>query len=92
MRNSTRSQRMRTQASLSSFRRTSFSGSERTISYSFLAASVTEPSSATSAAQPQRSETSRSVAAMWISPARASHSTFCRIGIELLRSTIPWTS
>src|SRR5687768_5335773 len=72
--------------------RTSLSGSERTISYSFLAPSVMEPSVFTSAAQPQRRETSRSVAAILTSPPRASASTLDRIGIEFFRSTIPWTS
>src|SRR5687768_11055204 len=51
-----------------------------------------EPSVFTSAGQPQRSETSRSVAAIFTSPARASASTLDRIGIEFFRSTIPWTS
>src|SRR5687767_14717077 len=51
-----------------------------------------EPSVFTSAAQPQRSETSRSVAAILTSPARASARTLDRIGIEFFRSTIPCTS
>ena len=50
------------------------------------------PSVFTSAAQPQRSETSRSVAEMRSSPPFASASTLDRIGIEFFRSTIPWTS
>src|SRR5688572_23193436 len=51
-----------------------------------------EPSVFTSAAQPQRRETSRSVAAILTSPARASARTLDRIGIEFFRSTIPCTS
>src|SRR5688500_5471479 len=51
-----------------------------------------EPSVFTSAAHPQRSETSRSVAAILTSPPRASARTLDRIGIEFFRSTIPWTS
>src|SRR5262245_3800041 len=49
------------------------------------------PSFWTWAGQPQRRETSRSVAEMRSSPDRASARTFERIGIEFFRSTIPCT-
>ncbi len=51
-----------------------------------------DPSFTTCAAQPQRSETSRSVAEIRTSPPRASARTFERMGIEFFLSTIPWTS
>src|SRR5688572_13422956 len=85
------SQSMAAQESGRTRRRTSLSGSDRVISYSFFAWSVMAPSVTTSAGHPQRRETSRSVADIRTSPARASASTFDRMGMEFFRSTMPWT-
>ena len=73
--------------------RTSTSGRARTISYSFFAGTVSAPSRATAAAQRLRNPTSRSVASSRTpSLPSVSMSTFARIGMVFLRSTIPWNS
>ena len=77
---------------LSSAIRTSVSGSALTISYSFLAGSVSDPLFATAAWQRLLSATSRSVASIRTSSPLASISTLARIGIVFFRSTMPWKS
>ena len=77
---------------LSSSIRTSVSGSALTISYSFFAGSVSDPLFETVAGHLLRSPTSRSVASIFTSVPLASSSTFARIGIVFLRSTMPWKS
>ena len=69
--------------------RISVSGSARTTSYSFFAGTVTAPAVATVAAQPLRSDTSRSVASSRTCSPSASSSTFASTGMVFLRSTIP---
>ena len=87
-----RSHSISVQASGRTLRRRSLSGRDRAISWSFFAPRVIAPSWTTWAGHPQRSETSRSVAEILSSLPFASHLTFERIGMEFLRSTMPWTS
>ena len=72
--------------------RMSVSGSSFTISNSFFAGSVSEPAFAIDALHSARRPTSRSVAARRTVSPFASNSTFARIGIVFLRSTMPWNS
>src|SRR5688572_3425896 len=75
---------------LSASMRMSVSGKALTISKSFFAGSVSVPGFETVASQRLRNATSRSVASRDTAPLLASISTFARIGMVFLRSTMPW--
>src|SRR5688572_21847559 len=75
---------------LSASMRMSVSGRAFTISKSFFAGSVSVPGFETVASQRLRNATSRSVASRDTAPLLASISTFARIGMVFLRSTMPW--